>query len=136
MSYLLDTNICIYIINKNPLHVLKKFHQHRMGDIAISSVTAAELAFGVEKSGSVRNRQILEKFFAPLEILPFDAECIWQYAKLRNQLQQQGQVIGALDMMIAAHALALNATLVTNNTREFERVIGLNLENWTLNSLT
>lgn len=136
MSYLLDTNICIYIINRKPPHVLEKFHQYRMGDIAISSITAAELAFGVEKSGSVRNRQALEKFLAPLEILPFDAECIWHYATVRNQLQQQGQVIGGLDMMIAAHALTIDATLVTNNTREFERVIGLKLENWTLNPLT
>lgn len=134
MNYLLDTNICIYIINQNPRHVLERFRQHRMGEIAISSVTAAELAFGVEKSGSVRNRQILEKFFAPLEILPFDSACIWHYATVRSHLQQQGQVIGALDMMIAAHALTVNSTLVTNNTREFERVIGLNLENWTLNS--
>lgn len=136
MSYLLDTNICIYIINQSPLHVYEKFRQHRMGDIAISSVTAAELAFGVEKSGSARNRQILEKFLAPLEILPFDAECIWHYATVRNQLQQKGLVIGALDMMIAAHALTIDATLVTNNTREFERVIGLKLENWAVNPLT
>lgn len=136
MSYLLDTNICIYIINRKPPHVIEKFHQYRMGEIAISSVTAAELAFGVEKSGSVRNRQALDKFFAPLEILPFDTESIWHYATVRNQLQQNGLVIGALDMMIAAHALALNATLVTNNTREFERVIGLKLENWAVNPLT
>lgn len=136
MSYLLDTNICIYIINRKPPHVFEKFRQHRMGDIAISSITAAELAFGVEKSGSARNRQALEKFLAPLEILPFDEESIWHYATVRNQLQQQGQVIGALDMMIAAHALAMDATLVTNNTREFERINGLKLENWIQNSLT
>jgi tRNA(fMet)-specific endonuclease VapC len=136
LIYLLDTNICIYIINRKPPHVFEKFRQYRMGDIAISSITAAELAFGVEKSGSERNRQALEKFFAPLETLPFDEACIWHYATVRNQLQQQGQIIGGLDMMIAAHALAINATLVTNNTREFERVIGLKLENWILDSLT
>jgi tRNA(fMet)-specific endonuclease VapC len=136
LIYFLDTNICIYIINRKPPHVFEKFRQYRMGDIAISSITAAELAFGVEKSGSERNRQALEKFFAPLEILPFDEECIWHYATVRNQLQQQVQVIGGLDMMIAAHALARDATLVTNNTREFERVIGLKLENWILDSLT
>lgn len=127
---LLDTNICIYLINQNPRHVIDRFKQHAIGDIVISSVTAAELAFGVEKSGSARNRQALEKFLAPLEILPFDEACIWHYARLRTVLQQRGQPIGALDMMIAAHALALDAVLVTNNIGEFSRVQGLRLENW------
>ncbi|HNC86925.1 MAG TPA: type II toxin-antitoxin system VapC family toxin [Agitococcus sp.] len=130
MIYLLDTNICIYIINNKPLHVFQRFQKYQLNEIAISSISAAELAFGVEKSGSLRNRQALEKFLAPLDILPFNEECIWQYAQLRTQLQQQGKPIGSLDMLIAAHALSINATLVTNNTQEFERIQGLSLENW------
>jgi len=130
ISYVLDTNICIYVINARPSGVLARFRQQRMGEIGVSSVTAAELAFGVAKSGSARNRQALEMFLAPLEVLPFDAAAIWHYADLRAALERQGQPIGALDTMIAAHCLALNAVLVTNNTREFARVPGLRLENW------
>lgn len=127
---MLDTNICIYIINARPEKVLARFRQQRLGDIAISSVTAAELAFGVAKSGSVRNRQALEMFLSALEILPFDESAIWHYGELRADLERLGQPIGALDTMIAAHALAIDTILVTNNTREFERVPGLRLENW------
>ena len=128
--YLLDTNICIYIINARPAHVLKQFRQKSINDIGISSITAAELAFGVIKSGSVRNRHALEMFFAPFELLPFDSTAIWHYGEIRRELEQRGEPIGALDTMIAAHAKALNAVLVTNNTREFRRVSGLIIENW------
>jgi len=127
---LLDTNICIYIINAKPPEVLARFHQFHLGEIGLSSVVAAELAFGVAKSGSARNRSALEMFLAPLEIMPFDENAIWAYGELRAGLEQQGQSIGSLDTMIAAHALSLNAVLVTNNTREFSRVKGLQLENW------
>lgn len=127
---MLDTNICIYIINHKPPQVIERFKQYRLGDITISSITASELSFGVEKSGSNKNKLALQKFFAPLEILPFDEHCIWHYATLRHQLQQQGKPIGSLDMLIAAHALSLNATLITNNVAEFERVNGLRIENW------
>lgn len=130
MIYLLDTNICIYIINHKPSHVFERFRQYQLGQLALSSISAAELAFGVEKSGSSRNRQALEKFLAPLEIIPFAEDCIWQYATLRQYLQQQGKPIGSLDMLIAAHALALDATLVSNNIKEFERIPKLKLENW------
>nr|WP_244618268.1 type II toxin-antitoxin system VapC family toxin [Rhodoferax sediminis] len=130
ISYMLDTNICIYVINARPPAVLARFRQERMGNIGISSVTAAELAFGVAKSGSARNREALEMFLAPLDVLPFDASTIWQYGELRAGLERRGQPIGALDTMIAAHALASNTVLVTNNTREFARVPGLRLENW------
>lgn len=130
ISYMLDTNTCIYVINARPPTVLARFRQERLGSIGISSVTAAELAFGVAKSGSARNREALEMFLAPLEILPFDASAIWQYGELRAGLERRGQLIGALDIMIAAHALASNTILVTNNTREFARVPGLRLQNW------
>ena len=129
---LLDTNICIYIINARPAHVLARFHSFRLGGIGLCSVVAAELAYGVAKSGSARNREALEMFLAPLEILPFDAHAVWTYGELRADLERRGQPIGALDTMIAAHALSLHAVLVTNNTREFSRVEGLQLDNWAL----
>ena len=127
---LLDTNICIDVINAKPAAVLQRFRDYRMGEIGICSVVAAELAYGVAKSGSARNRQALEMFLAPLMILPFDEAAVWAYGDLRSELERRGQPIGALDTMIAAHALSQNATLVTNNLSEFERVPGLQLENW------
>ena len=93
---------------------------------------AAELTYGVAKSQSARNRAALEMFLAPMDILPFDEKAIWVYGELRAELERLGQPIGALDTMIAAHALSRDAILVTNNTREFSRVAGLRLENWTL----
>lgn len=130
MKYLLDTNICIYLINQRPASVLTHFRACGAGEVGISVVTALELAFGVEKSGSVRNKQALEKFLAPLEIAPLDVSALWHYAQCRTALEKQGKPIGALDLQIAAHALALDCVLVTNNLREFERVAGLRLENW------
>ncbi len=94
-------------------------------------MVAAELAYGVAKSGSERNRRALEMFLAPLELMPFDEPAIWVYGKLRADLERRGQPIGSLDTMIAAHALSMKAVLVTNNMREFSRVTGLQLENWT-----
>jgi tRNA(fMet)-specific endonuclease VapC len=128
--YQLDTNICIYIINRRPAQVLARFEGLRYGDVCVSAITGAELSFGVAKSGSARNRAALEKFLAPLEVLPFDASAMQVYGPLRADLQARGQPIGSLDMLIAAHALALGATLVTNNLVEFGRVPGLVCENW------
>lgn len=127
---LLDTNICIHIINARPVEVLQRFRQYRMGEIGVCSVVAAELAYGVAKSGSRRNREALEMFMAPLIILPFDEAAIWVYGDLRAELERRGTPIGSLDTMIAAHALSQQAPLVTNNTREFARVPGLQLQNW------
>ncbi len=127
---LLDTNICIYIINAKPPAVLERFRQYRMGDIGLCSVVAAELAFGVAKSASARNRQALEMFLAPLIILPFDTAAVWVYGDLRADLERRGTPIGSLDTMIAAHALSQQALLITNNTREFSKVPGLQLDNW------
>ena len=127
---LLDTNICIYIINAKPAAVLERFKNYRLGEIGLCSVVAAELAFGVAKSGSARNRQALEMFLAPLTILPFDEHAAWAYGDLRAELEGRGTPIGSLDTMIAAHALSQQATLITNNTREFAQVPGLHVENW------
>lgn len=128
--YLLDTNICIYIINRRPPKVFERFAGLTFGQVAISSITGAELQFGVAKSGSSRNLQALEKFLAPLDIHPFDDAAMRRYGPLHSDLERLGRPIGALDTLIAAHALALGATLVTNNIREFERVPELTLENW------
>ena len=127
---LLDTHICIYIINAKPPAVLARFQKYRLGDIGLCSVVAAELAFGVAKSGSARNREALDMFLAPLTILPFDAAAVWVYGDLCADLERRGTPIGSLDTMIAAHALSQQALLVTNNTREFAKVPGLQLDNW------
>ena len=130
MRYMLDTNIGIYLINHRPPHVRARFDAHPVGDIGVSAITAMELAFGVEKSGSERNRQALETFLLPLEIAPFEHTAIGHYARIRHQLEQRGTPIGPYDLQIAAHARALGCTLVTNNVREFERVDALVIENW------
>lgn len=102
----------------------------RLGEIGLCSVVAAELAYGVAQSGSARNRQALEMFLAPLTLLPFDDAAVWAYGDLHADLERRGTPIGALDTMIAAHALSQKAMLVTNNTREFAKVPGLQLDNW------
>ncbi|NBW63817.1 MAG: type II toxin-antitoxin system VapC family toxin, partial [Synechococcaceae bacterium WB4_1_0192] len=98
---MLDTNICIHIINARPVEVLQRFRQYRMGEIGVCSVVAAELAYGVAKSGSRRNREALEMFMAPLIILPFDEAAIWVYGDLRAELERRGTPIGSLDTKIA-----------------------------------
>ncbi len=131
MKYMLDTNICIYIIKKKPEKVLKKFETFNVGDICISSVTLAELMYGVEKSQhQQKNRVALEEFVLPLEIMPFDDSAAYCYGHIRAHLEKKGKPIGAMDLMIAAHAESLNSILVTNNKKEFSRVPKLKVENW------
>jgi tRNA(fMet)-specific endonuclease VapC len=130
VKYLLDTNICIYIINERPKRVLERFRSLAASDVGISSVTVAELAFGVAKSGSIRNRAALQTFLVPLDVASFDLAAALAYGDLRADLERRGQPIGPLDLQIAAHALSLNAILVTNNEREFRKVAGLTVENW------
>jgi len=130
MKFLLDTNTCIYVINERPPEVVKRFRRYRLGDLGVSAVTVAELAYGVEKSRSNRNRAALDHFLLPLVIARFDREAALVYGTIRAPLESKGRAIGPLDMLIAAHALSLGATLVTNNEREFNRVAGLAVENW------
>lgn len=131
MRFLLDTNICIYIIKQKPPEVLQKFNEFQVGDLGISSITVAELEFGVQKSQfSAKNKQALSQFLLPLEIVDFDDVAAVAYGNIRAFLEQQGTPIGSLDTLIAAHALSLAATLITNNTKEFSRVPNLKLENW------
>ena len=127
---LLDTNTCIYIINNRPPNVLEKFRKYKAGEVSISSLAASELAYGVAKSGSAKNRKALDMFLAPLQILPFDSQCLWFYADLRASLEKQGLSIGPMDTLIAAQALSIDGTLVTNNIKEFMRVPKLKLDNW------
>lgn len=131
MKYLLDTNICIYIIKKKPPVVLQKFNSYPVGEIGLSSITVAELKYGVQKSQQPdRNEKALEKFLIPLEIVDFDYKASIAYGKIRAELESKGTPIGPLDNLIAAHALSLNVTLVTNNTREFLRIPDLKVINW------
>ena len=130
MKYLLDTDICIYVINERPKRVLDRFLKVEPGEIGVSSITAAELAFGVTKSGSQRNRDALEAFLLPLAMVDFDQTAALAYGEIRSLLEEKGQVIGPLDMLIAAQAKCLGVTLVTNNQREFRRVPELVVENW------
>lgn len=131
MNFLLDTNTCIYLIKKKPLEVLQRFNTYTVGDIGISSITAAELYFGVQKSQHpVQNQRALEQFLLPLAIVEFNSAAAAAYGSIRASLEQQGMPIGALDTLIAAHAVSLGLILVTNNTREFARIPELKLENW------
>jgi len=130
MRYMLDTNICIYAIKHKPLQVIDRLRANAPAGLGISSICAAELYFGAEKSGSPKNLAALKHFLEPLEIADFDLPAAQVYGRVRKSLELAGTTIGPLDMQIAAHALSLNAVLVTNNVREFARVNGLALENW------
>ncbi|MEB4589465.1 type II toxin-antitoxin system VapC family toxin [Candidatus Thiothrix sp. Deng01] len=131
MNFLLDTNICIYLIKRKPPEVLQRFRQLQPGSVFISSVTTSELYYGAQKSQRVQaNLEALNNFLLPFRIVDYDESASFLYGELRADLEKRGQSIGPLDMMIAAHALSLDIPLVTNNTREFERVQGLKLENW------
>lgn len=135
MRYLLDTNICIYLIKQHPIHVLKRLKALAVGDVAVSSITLAELEYGVAKSSRpTQNREALLAFITPLEVCFFDDHAALHYGAIRAELERKGTLIGPMDMLIAAHARSLSLTLVTNNTREFKRVPELKLENWAMAS--
>ncbi len=131
MKFMLDTNICIYIIKRHPGSVLGRVESHPLGDIGISVITLAELEYGVSKSSNpARNRDALEQFVSPLEVAPFGQPATVAYGKVRASLEKKGNPIGSMDLLIAAHAVSLGIRLVTNNVREFKRVPGLRVENW------
>jgi tRNA(fMet)-specific endonuclease VapC len=131
MKLMLDTNICIAIIKQKPKDILKKFSAYQVGDICISSVTLAELRYGVAKSQYQEGNQVaLDEFILPLEVASFDEAATQYYGILRATLEKQGIPIGSLDTMIGAHALSLNVTLLTNNTKEFDGMAGLKLLDW------
>jgi tRNA(fMet)-specific endonuclease VapC len=131
MRYLLDTNICIYLIKKRPPEVLERFRQHSPQDVAISAITLFELEYGVEKSQySQRSKNALAKFLLPLKIINLDRFSAIEAAIIRAQLEKKGMPIGPYDLLIAGLARSQEMTLVTNNIKEFERVVNLRLENW------
>lgn len=128
---LLDTNICIYLIRRRSPEAMRRFEKFEVGEIGVSVVTVSELRYGVEKSEKPdQNRDALDRFLLPLEVMAFDPEAAKAYGRIRADLERRGTPIGPLDTLIAAHAASLGATLVTNNTREFERVPNLRIENW------
>ncbi|MFN5171372.1 MAG: type II toxin-antitoxin system VapC family toxin [Cyclobacteriaceae bacterium] len=132
MKYLLDTNICVYLIRERSKSLLEKIIAHSSDGLALSIITICELEFGVAKSDAQdKNRIALDKFANKFSILPFTEKAAKTYGEIRASLERQGKPIGPLDLLIAAHALSENLTLVTNNEQEFNRVPGLQVENWT-----
>jgi len=131
MHYLLDTNICIYLIKNRPPEVLDRFRQHSPQDVAISIITLFELEYGVEKSQyRQRSKDALAKFLLPLNLINLDRFSALEAAIIRAQLEKKGMPIGPYDLLIAGLARSRDMILVTNNIKEFEKVVGLHLENW------
>lgn len=129
--YMLDTNICIYIIKKRPISLMNKFDSIPTNEICISVVTYAELQYGVERSSSKKmNQEVVDDFISHLTVLSWDMDSAQQYGKIRSNLEEKGTPIGNMDLLIAAHALSQKCTLVSNNLREFNRVKDLKYENW------
>jgi tRNA(fMet)-specific endonuclease VapC len=131
MKYLIDTNICIYIIKQKPSVVLERLQKLKVNEIGISVITLAELEYGVAKSNfPERNKLALIQFLVPFEILPFSETAAAIYGRIRADLEKKGQIIGPYDLLIGAQALSEKLTLVTNNEREFQRIPGITIENW------
>jgi tRNA(fMet)-specific endonuclease VapC len=131
VRYLLDTNICIYLIKNRPYEVIEKFRQHAPKDVAVSSITVFELEYGVEKSQHpAKSKKALAKFLLPLNIIGFDENAASEAGKIRAALEKKGTPIGPFDLLIAGIARTMKLILVTNNTREFSRVETLRIENW------
>lgn len=131
MKYMLDTNICIYTIKHKPENVIRRFLEHDPCEMCVSSITYAELMNGVEKSlAPEKNRMAITMFLSPLTVLDFDGRAAEEYGTIRADLEKKGTPIGSMDMLIAGHARAEHLIIVTNNTREFNRIEGLVVENW------
>jgi tRNA(fMet)-specific endonuclease VapC len=130
VKVLLDTDITSYIFAHHDERVRRRFLAFAIGDVGISTITVAELAFGSELNRSERNRRAIERALESLAIMPFELAAARAYGQVRTALQRRGTPIGPLDMLIAAHAISLDVPLVTNNVREFRRVPGLRIENW------
>jgi len=131
LIYMLDTDICIYIMKRKPLRVLDRLELLQPGQLSMSAITFAELMNGAKKSQRVEaNVSRLNALGEILEICSFDQEAAVAYGDVRSSLEKRGEVIGPHDLLIAAHALSLDRTLITNNEREFKRVQGLKVVNW------
>jgi len=131
LIFMLDTDICIYIIKRKPASVLKRLESLQPGQLAMSAITFAELMNGAKKSQHVEaNLERLNALSELLDIRPFDKQAAVYYGDVRSSLEKRGEIIGGNDLLIAAHALSLGWILVTNNEREFSRVEGLKIVNW------
>ena len=131
MSFMLDTSICVDLIRQRSEPILRKLKRRRPEDLCVSAVTLNELEYGVAKSSDPdKNRLALAEFMTPITVVPYDERVAGDYGRVRAELERAGTPIGSLDMMIAAHALALGLTLVTSNEKEFQRLPGLKIENW------
>ena len=132
MKYMMDTTICIYAIKNKPESVIRKILSQNPEDLCISVVTYAELMHGVEKSQAVeKNRIAMSLFLSAITVLDFDGEAAEAYGQIRAELERKGTPIDPMDLLIAGHARSQGLILVTNNTREFARVTGLRIEDWT-----
>ena len=132
MRRTLDTNICSYILRRHPLEMIERFAALDRQQLWLSAVVAAELRFGAVKLASPKFSSAVEAWLAGFDVRPWPVDAAHHYAHIRSALERAGQPIGGMDMMIAAHALAEDSVLVTNNAREFLRVPGLALEEWRL----
>ena len=131
LKFMLDTNMVIYIIKQRPESVLQRFLLHAPSEFCISSITLAEMQYGIAKSSKPEQNQLaLVSFLSNIEVAPFDDKAAVEYGPIRAGLEKLGTPIGGNDMLIAAHAKAIGLTVITNNTKEFERIPGLKLENW------
>jgi len=131
MKYMLDTNICIGLIRQKPTSLIKRLTECTPGDVGVSTITVAELMHGAQKSSQVeQNMSALEQFLLPIEIADFDMHASVLYGLVRASLEQAGNMIGSMDLLIGAHALSLDLILVTNNTGEFKRIPNLKVEDW------
>lgn len=131
MKYLLDTNICIYIINKKPLKLIEYINKAGFDNIYLSIICHSELYFGACKSQQIeKNIKNVEQFCSFFEVLPFDLSASKQYGKLRAEQEKEGNIIGNMDMLITSQCLANNLTLITNNQKEFQRIPTLKIANW------
>ena len=127
---MLDTNICIYVLKNRPEQLRERFNR-LAGQLCISTITVAELLYGMQKSSRPdENRRAVEQFVARLDVLPFSVSAAFHYGQIRVALERAGRPIGAHDMLIGAHARSEGMIIVTNNMREFERIPGLRTENW------
>ena len=133
MRRTLDTNICSYVLRRRPVSMVERFAELDRGQLWLSAIVAAELRFGAAKLASVRFSAAVEAWLAGFDVRPWPAEAAQHYARIRASLERAGQTIGSMDMLIAAHAMAEDSVLVTNNAREFLRVPGLAVEEWDLN---